>query len=693
MVKLSVLNRVLITKLHIDFKPTMNIARRPRPAAVVVATLSNLPSARCLFYACLTLLAMAFLPLSLQADTRWQAEREQFRQAWAAAGRGDLDTVSRAINQLGDYPLTPFLEFERYRQTIDRVDPDEMERFLARYRDWAFANRLEREWHRSLARSSDPSALLRYVEDSPQVEVQCRLIRAKIQAGQIDGLEDQARDLWLNGRSQPRVCDPVFRWWRSQGNPTKDDAWRRFGLAVEAGETSLARYLRRYLDERDEFFANGWLNLAQRLNTGLNDAVRWPDAERSRQLIEWGLYRLASRDWQRATHMIERFERRFAFAEGDLDAIKRRAALFQAVDLNEQAVAAIDALPSDQIDQQMLEWRLRASLVTSDWNNVLSSVAAMSADEQIRGRWRYWRARALAELERPEAGLVYATLATEPHYYGFLAALKSNQPLTVCSRELTADGPTRLRLLNDAEFERALELFEVGLNESARSTWNRVSRRISSTELQQAALIAAGIGWYDRAIFALGNAGAMDAYAWRFPIIERERVERYTEQYGVDTALVFGLMRAESAMQADARSSADARGLLQLIHDTARGVARRKNLSYNGPTSLYQPAINIPLGVAHLGELQERFDGEWTRVAAAYNAGITPATRWHQQRASLPTDIWLETLPFFETRDYVPRVLAFATIYEYRLRQSPRVLASYILGENQRETRFDCQVQ
>jgi len=620
-----------------------------------------------------------------------QQQRALFQSAWAAAGRGDLAAVDAALQELQDYPLRPYLEFERYRQRMG-LDPDvEIERFLARYRDWSFANRLERAWHRNLARRSDATALIRFVETSSQAEVQCRLLLARNERGQNGNMQSAVRTLWLNGRSQPRACDPLFRWWRNQGNPGVDDAWTRFGLAIEADELGLARYLRRYLDERDLLLANGWLQMAQRLNSGLSAALEWPDAERSRQLIRWGLYRLASRDWQRAQQLIERFEARFDYAEEDLDAVKRRAALFQAVDLDRDAISAIDNLPSNQVDQQMLEWRLRVSLIQADWPNVVSSIAAMSAEEQVRGRWRYWRARALAELQRPEAGLLYATLATEPHFYGFLAAFRTSQPLTLCSRELAADGPVQLRLLRDAEFERALELYGVGLRSHARSTWQQVSRRLSNTELIQAALLAAGRGWYDRAIFALGNAGAMDAYAWRFPVIERERVERYAERYQIDPALVFGLMRAESAMQPDARSGANARGLLQLISSTAREVARRQNLPYDGAASLYNPAINLPLGIAHLGELQQRFGGDWTRVAAAYNAGITAATRWQTARPDLPTDIWLETLPFFETRDYVPRVLAFATVYEYRLQREPRVIADHVLGGPVENPGFACQ--
>jgi soluble lytic murein transglycosylase len=143
-------------------------------------------------------------------------------------------------------------------------------------------------------------------------------------------------------------------------------------------------------------------------------------------------------------------------------------------------------------------------------------------------------------------------------------------------------------------------------------------------------------------------------------------------------------------MQPDARSPAGARGLLQLMDGTARGVARRHGLAYSGPSDLYRPERNITLGTTHLGELDERFDGDWTLIAAAYNAGIRNAERWQRARPNLPRDIWIETLPFFETRDYIPRVLAFATIYEWKLGDEARVLAANVLDDGPRATGFAC---
>jgi len=617
-------------------------------------------------------------------------ERSIFSKAWQQAGRGNHQALREAIAKIPDYPLTPYLQFELKRQNLANQSGPEMERFLATYRNWSFAANLERQWLRSLARAGKHEALLRYGTESDDAEIRCRIERERIERGQTDGVESRVRELWLSPVSQPRACDPLFEWWQRQGNPDIDTAWERFGMAVDAGELALARYLRRYLDRSDRVLADAWLRIAVRPASGLAAINSWPDQERARRLLAWGLHRLAGNDWERAQSLHRRLAGRLSFTDDEVGPALRRIALFKAVDLEPDAVEAVDALGARWIDQQMLEWRLRAALANGQWREVLDSVLRMPAEQQLRERWRYWRGRALAQMGRPEAGLVYATLATESDYYGFLAALRANQPLTLCSRELDADGEAQRRLLRDAQFKRAIELYRAGLVWHARRTLERRRRRLGAREHHQAALLAAGLGWHDRAIVSLGRSGAMNAYPWRFPVVERERVALNARRHDVAPALIMGLMRAESAMQADARSPAGARGLLQLMDPTARAVARRNGIEYNGASDLYEPERNIALGVAHLGELQRRFDGDWTLVAAAYNAGIGNAERWQRERPDLPRDIWIETLPFFETRDYIPRVLAFATIYEWQLDQSPSVLADNVLEQAPEKTSFAC---
>lgn len=617
-------------------------------------------------------------------------ERAVFVEAWKQAGVGNSDSLRQAIGRIPDYPLTPYLEFELRRQALGDQSGPEMERFLATYRNWSFADRLQKQWLQSRAAADDHASLLRYGTGSRDPGVRCRIERERLDRGEIDGVETRARALWLSPVSQPRACDPLFSWWKKQGNPDAGTAWERFGMATEAGEYDLAYYLRRYLEPSERMLADGWLRIATRTSRELAAMIDWPDQQRVRRIVAWGLHRLASKDWQRADALHERLDGRFSFSESEIGPALRRIALFRAVDLDAGAIDTIDALPAQLIDQQMLEWRLRAALASGKWREALTSVERMSAEQQLRERWRYWRARALAELGRPEAGLVYATLSSESDYYGFLAALRSGQPLTLCSRELSADGEVQRRLLRDAEFNRAVELYRAGLVWHARWTFERVSRRLSANEQRQAALLAAGLGWHDRAIVSLGRSGAMDAYPWRFPVVERERVNANASSHGVAPSLVMGLMRAESAMQADALSPAGARGLLQLMDPTARAVARRHGIAYRGASDLYEPARNIALGVAHLGELQRRFNGDWTRVAAAYNAGISSAERWQRERPDLEPDIWIETLPYFETRDYVPRILAFATVYEWQLGMRPSVLATNLLEQPPSNASFAC---
>ena len=120
-------------------------------------------------------------------------------------------------------------------------------------------------------------------------------------------------------------------------------------------------------------------------------------------------------------------------------------------------------------------------------------------------------------------------------------------------------------------------------------------------------------------------------------------------------------------MAEDAISPAGARGLMQVMPQTASQLARRHSLSYTGTQQLMQASENIELGTFYLKELYDQFSGNPVLATGAYNAGPNAVERWLADRPTVDPAIWVETLPFFETRDYIPRVLAFSTIYEWRL--------------------------
>jgi soluble lytic murein transglycosylase len=124
-------------------------------------------------------------------------------------------------------------------------------------------------------------------------------------------------------------------------------------------------------------------------------------------------------------------------------------------------------------------------------------------------------------------------------------------------------------------------------------------------------------------------------------------------------------MRQESLFRADAVSRADARGLMQMLPATAAAVARRWRLPPPPPGGLFDPAVAVPLGAAYLRELLDRYGGQLAPGLAAYNAGTAPVARW-QPAQPLAADIWIENIPYNETRSYVQHIfehiVAFAWV-------------------------------
>jgi soluble lytic murein transglycosylase len=231
-----------------------------------------------------------------------------------------------------------------------------------------------------------------------------------------------------------------------------------------------------------------------------------------------------------------------------------------------------------------------------------------------------------------------------------------------------ADDPQREQeLLGRPGLLRAFELYAVGLPKFARREWSRALQGDDQTTQRLAAALANQRGWYDRAAFSLNSGDALRLYELRFPLATQDGVVPQAEQAGIDPAWAYGILRAESAWVSDARSGADARGLMQLVPATAAMVARSNGLNWNGGDSLYDPSTNITLGTRYLAQLASRYNGAPWLGSVAYNAGPNKLDQWLAARGTLAPDVFVATMPYKETREYVARVMAFSLIYDWRL--------------------------
>jgi soluble lytic murein transglycosylase len=618
---------------------------------------------------CATLLMLCFAGTA-PAQEPAAADREIFTRAWQAAASGERPVFEQLMPGLGDYLLFPYLRYEDLRYRRARVDPGEMAGFLADHEDWAFSPALRTAWLRTLGDTRQWDEVLTHGGDSKDVEVRCHHAHARIRAGDTVGLLPVAQALWTVGKSQPDACDPVFAWLRQQDGITPGLAWERIRLAMEARQPRLTLYLARFLPEQERVWADRWYQQDRGGYRQLRQAAAWPDQAKNRDIADYGLRRLARSDPDRAWGIFQALDGGFAWPADTRSGILREIALWSAVDGSVATPERMHAVPEEARDDRLLEWWIRRDLAGGRWQEVIETTGALSAESAGDSRWRYWRARALLETgARAQAEELLAELALEASYFGFLAADLLRLPYTICPETPSVESAEVDRLAARPGFERALELRRAGIVNWARSEWQSAARSLDPQGLRTAAALAVREDWPEQAIFALGNSGDLRWYEWRFPLAYHELVAANASSRQLDPSWVMGLMRSESAMAEDAISGAGARGLLQVTPDTARQLARRHAYRFTGPQQLLQAEDNIVFGTTYLRDLLDRFGNSEVLASGAYNAGPNAVDRWLNERPSGEPAIWVENLPYFETRDYIPRVLAFTTLYDWRLQR------------------------
>jgi soluble lytic murein transglycosylase len=215
---------------------------------------------------------------------------------------------------------------------------------------------------------------------------------------------------------------------------------------------------------------------------------------------------------------------------------------------------------------------------------------------------------------------------------------------------------------------RAVKLAELDMRPESQREWIYAVRGSSDDALLVAADYARRQGLYDRAINTADRTVARHDFTLRYMAPFREHFTVAARANDVDEAMLLGLARQESRFAADIVSSAGAVGLMQLMPATARWVAQQLNRSGFRSTQISDVALNTQFGAFYFKYWLERLERLPAVAAAAYNAGPGRAQAW-RNGASVEGAIWVETIPFNETRDYVKKVLANTMHYARELNQ------------------------
>lgn len=595
------------------------------------------------------------------------------RAAFDAAARGRLDDV--ALAGFRSQPLAGWLEYAALRGQFDTLPVARGNAFLAARKGEPVAVPFRSEWLAALARRNQwPAFLANWDAGIDDVALRCLRLQALMAMNGVDApWTAEARAIWRSsGSSLPAQCDPPFALLAAQGG--LDDAlrWERFDKAAAIAQTGVMRSIARGLASPAE--ATQAALYADYLDAPSAEVAGWPVTARSRLVAATGLAKLAKANPDRAEALLPGVAKALQFGETDSGRVLYQIALWTVASYLPESARRLANVPASAYDDSLHEWRVREALSRSDWAAALAAIKRMPDAQRNDSRWLYFAARTSALTGDPAAAkALYAQAARKPDFHGFLAADRLGQPYALCPWELAASPAAKQAIARDPNIVRALQLYLLDRKGWAVREWNAALARFSDEQRRLAVAVAQDNGWFDRAVFGLLSVGGkrypdeQRLYRLRFPLHHDAAIRREAARNNLDPAWVAAEIRAESVFDTNARSSADARGLMQVLPATGAAVAAKIGQPWSGGDTLYDADANIAIGTAYLRSLMDRYGGKPYQVIAGYNAGPAPLGRWVSQRPSMDPDFWIETISYRETREYVTRVLSFSTVYDWRL--------------------------
>ncbi|RZU48254.1 soluble lytic murein transglycosylase [Fluviicoccus keumensis] len=590
------------------------------------------------------------------------------REAWQ---QGDLTALAAAQARLQGDPLVIYADYFLLGKDAASMSPDAVRAFLTKYPDTLLADKVRTDFLRLAGRKGDWAVWNELASglQNPDAELRCFDLqaRAAVAADTPAVMAEVRKNLWFTGKDQPAPCEALLAQAEAQGVISPDEYWDRLRLALQGGNNALARRLAGKLG----------IDLPAPQLTKLAAAPKaWlarPDVETR---IGHELYLAALARYSRDA--LEDSLARWKDVQSRFDAESRAygwrlLALAGARKQDERAVDWFKQSEDTLWAEGDREWQLRIAIRAESWPDVLFAINHLGPERQQERAWRYWRAHAMQKMnDKPViVQAIYSGLAVDDDYYGLLARDHLGKLLTKAPDAYKPVPADIERAQLDPGIQRALRLYLLDQRPEAIREWNWALRNADDRFLLAAAEQAANAKWYDRAIYAAERTKQLHSYSLRYLTPFREVAQGYAQEFGVDPAWVYGLMRQESRFVTNAKSGVGAGGLMQVMPSTAQWVANRLKIPYHAGMA-NEVGMNIRLGTYYLSNALKNLGNQPVLATAGYNAGPNRARQWQHAVKPLDADVYVESIPFTETRDYVKKVMTNAVHYAIGFGMGPQ---------------------
>jgi soluble lytic murein transglycosylase len=577
----------------------------------------------------------------------------------------DRAGLARAAEKTGNHVLDVYVRYWLLRLGIAEADPETIDDCLNRNAGTVVAERLRQDWLHELGRQGKWELFSRHfplllTADS---ENKCYALQERLlRLGLDDQIAADVKAFWNVPRPLPGGCLPVALAMIRTGRFTSREIRERLQLLFMENLVAEARRTRELYPHDDLPAAKQWEDVFGSPVAFLKQDEAVLKRAKNTELSFVALLSLSRHDLPRAANLLagkmknvlapQEQQRLWAF-------FAIRGARLHLPEAGEWFRRG----GNEALSGEHLAWRVRVALRQGNWPEAKSAIEGMSASLRNESAWTYWLGRSLCMTGNSEEGRkLFRAIAGQRDFYGLLAAEELGISLQMPG---DAVGPAQQELAQVSGLpgiKRALALYRLNLRTDASQEWRWCVRTMDDRQLLAAAELARMEGLWDRSVNTAEMTSAEHNFSLRYPAPHKEVLLRHARNCQLDEAVVLGLVRQESLFVADARSSAGATGLMQLMPETARMVARDIGLNGFKNTRLTQPEVNAALGTSYLRQILNKFSANYAFAAAAYNAGPNRAQRWRNDRP-LEGAIYVESIPFTETRSYVKKVLANAVYY------------------------------
>jgi len=565
------------------------------------------------------------------------------------------------------YPPPP-INYQAYQDILQHISFENQEKirdFLYKYPGSPLSTQLRNQWLLFLANKEAWDPFLEDYRPTNHENVECYYLKALYRTNQIPLALSGAKKLWIAGYSPSKACDFIFSRWQESSDFKEEYLWDRIALALKKKDIHQAKLLAQNLPKDKKAWVSMWIML--RNNPEKLTKTHLPDTPETRKIIIDGLKQWLTKQPEEAVKYWEKLQSQHHFEEALAQEFYGHASLYLALHGNPSAESWFNRLKPDYITDQHRAWQTRFALMHENWDKVLLLIQSMSQAEQKSYIWQYWKARALESTNRKtQAQAIYEKLAEERHYYGFLSSYRLNISLAIRqydypfnSESLSSQAVQIAQiksLYDNNQLPQALILTQDLLNQLNNPQKYALARRFAEWQ------------WYAEAMLITNRTPYKKDLRLRFPMPFQSILMPLAAAANISPAFIYALIRQESSFRNDVISPAGGLGIMQLTLSTAQQFEPIQNKK-----ALYDINTNLRIGTAYLKRLNRQFEGHPLLIAAAYNAGPQTARYWSNKNLSKQADIWIETLPWEETRNYLKNVLSYYAVYQYLLGQEPNI--------------------